>query len=179
MKEYSLNKSLIQFSSFDSSQSVRLITYFNNLSQQSKSRFGPHPFNGESIAELAGNTEKYKMYVAVNPDDNSIVAYAIVLVGWLESDAPRLLSYGLIPQKGDCTFAPSVADSWQSRGVGSDFFRFILDDLKTFFQLERIILWGGVQSSNHKAVGFYKKHGFTVLGEFEHNGGNFDMLLNI
>lgn len=179
MNHSKANKNQIHFSPFDLSQSARLISYFNSLSEESKSRFGPHPFTEESIDELASKPEKYKIYVAVNSEDNSIVAYSIVLFGWLEFDTPRLFSYGLSPQKGDCTFAPSVADSCQSIGIGSDLFRFIVEDLKAHFQIRRIILWGGVQKSNHRAVNFYKKHGFNTLGEFEHNGGNFDMILNL
>jgi ribosomal protein S18 acetylase RimI-like enzyme len=174
-----LNKAVVQFRRFDPSLTEKLISYFNQLSPESKSRFGPHPFTGESIAKLAVNQEKYKMYVAVIPGNNSIVAYAIVLVGWLQFDSPRLLSYGLTPQKGDFTFAPSVSDCWQSKGVGSDFFGFILDDLIACYQVKRLILWGGVQKTNHKAIGFYKKHGFTTLGEFEHQGINSDMMLKL
>lgn len=173
------NKSKILFSSFEPSYSDKLHSYFNSLNEETKSRFGPHPFTRESIDELAGNPEKYKMYIGVNSEDNSIVAYAIALFDWLESDTPRFLSYGITQQKGDCTFAPSVADSWQSKGIGSDLFRFIVKDLKAYIQIKRIILWGGVQSGNYKALNFYKKHGFNTLGEFEHSGSNFDMILNL
>lgn len=173
------NKSLVFFTPLEIAHFDKLISYFNQLGPESKSRFGPHPFTRESISELAGNPEKYSMYVAVNSIDNSIVAYSIIQFGWLEFDTPRLLTYGLTPSKRDCTFAPSVSDNWQSRGIGSDFFHFILADLKTTYEIKRMILWGGVKSSNIKALGFYNKHGFTTLGEFEQNGSNFDMILDL
>ena len=85
----------------------------------------------------------------------------------------------VFPSKKDCTMAPSVADKWQSRGLGSTFFQYVANQLKTAEKLERIILWGGVQSTNNKAIGFYRKLGFRVLGEFTHNGNNFDMALDL
>jgi len=45
--------------------------------------------------------------------------------------------------------------------------------------IRRIILWGGVQAGNEKAVRYYLKHGFRTSGQFEHNGNNFDMILDI
>ena len=39
-------------------------------------------------------------------------------------------------------------------------------------------LWGGVQCNNEKAVNFYLKHGFRILGQFEYNGWNYDMVLD-
>lgn len=43
---------------------------------------------------------------------------------------------------------------------------------------KRIILWGGVQAGNEKAVSYYLKHGFRTVGQFEHNGNNYDMILD-
>ena len=45
--------------------------------------------------------------------------------------------------------------------------------------VNRIVLWGGVQATNEKAVNFYKKHGFIELGHFEHNGSNVDMVKDL
>jgi hypothetical protein len=46
-------------------------------------------------------------------------------------------------------------------------------------ETNRIILWGGVQVENKKAVGYYLKNGFSILGQFEYNGANYDMVLDI
>ena len=40
-------------------------------------------------------------------------------------------AYGIMPDEAsDYTFAPSVADNWQSCGIGSFMLGFILDELK-------------------------------------------------
>jgi diamine N-acetyltransferase len=91
-------------------------------------------------------------------------------------DADRLNSYGLALNYTTCfSFTPSVADHWQSHDIGKALFNFILSDLKTK-GIKKIILWGGVQEDNKKAVNFYTKAGFKTLGTFEYNGSNFDML---
>jgi len=95
------------------------------------------------------------------------------------ADRERYLSYGMeLKHQSDCEFAPSVADAWQSCGIGNAMFQFILEELKKT-DIQRIVLWGGVQADNEKAVNYYLKHGFKQIGQFTHNGENFDMVLEI
>lgn len=104
-----------------------------------------------------------------------MIAYAIIRVGYLEHDNPRLSSYGLqLNHQTDSTFAPSVADDWQGKGLGKELFAFILPELSAR-GINRIILWGGVQSNNERAVRYYQKLGFQSLGHFEYHGMNTDM----
>lgn len=84
----------------------------------------------------------------------------------------------MLSNTSDCTFAPSVADAWQSCGVGNSLFQFILSSLKAT-EVKRIILWGGVQIDNEKAVNYYKKNAFKTLGQFYYNGENYDMVLDV
>ena len=43
---------------------------------------------------------------------------------------------------------------------------------------KNLVLWGGVQATNYRAVHFYKKLGFQTIGSFWHDGkDNFDMVL--
>ena len=170
---------LITFQRFEKKYLDNLLNYLNALSSESKSRFGPHPFTSEAVTKLFEDSENFILYLAVIKESDKIVAYTIVKKGWLPFDAPRLNSYNLFPSIKDCTMAPSVTDNWQSRSLGSNFFQYVANQLKTAEKLERIILWGGVQSTNNKAIIFYKKLGFRVLREFTHNGNNFDMALDL
>ena len=157
----------------------KLTYYLQHLQPETTRRFGPHSFDRETIGGLFENTESYLGYIALDMDSDEVVAYSIVKKGFLEHDSLRLRSYGLtLDAKTDCTFAPSVADAWQSLGVGNSLFQFVLSDLQTL-GLKRIILWGGVQCSNTRAVNYYIKNGFTTLGQFEYNGDNYDMVLNV
>jgi diamine N-acetyltransferase len=156
-----------------------LATYFQDLSSESKSRFGPHSFHKETIIELFKQPELYRLYIAFDINTNRIAAYSIVKFGWVHHEVPRLNSYGLTENpKTDCTFAPSVADSYQSNGIGSKMLQFIINDLANI-NIDRIFLWGGVQIDNEKAVNFYKKYAFNILGYFEYNGQNIDMFLHL
>jgi GNAT superfamily N-acetyltransferase len=59
----------------------------------------------------------------------------------------------------DYIFAPSVVDAHQSQGIGTVLLSFVESELRKL-GLENIILWGGVQQRNQKAVQFYKKKWF-------------------
>ena len=78
----------------------------------------------------------------------------------------------------DFTIAPSVADHYQSKGIGSKMLQFVIDDIKAK-GAKRLVLWGGVQKTNVKAIRFYSKFGFNTLGEFDYNGLNLDMSLDL
>jgi GNAT superfamily N-acetyltransferase len=117
--------------------------------------------------------------VAIDADTREIVAYSIVKVGFFEHDRLRLEGYGLkLHPTTDCNYAPSVADTWQGCGLGNAMFQQIKSDLSAI-GIQRMILWGGVQSNNEKAIRFYRKNGFKTLGTFEYNGWNEDMILEI
>lgn len=157
----------------------QLAEYLQHLSPETVKRFGPHGFDKQSISNVYQNTDQFTGYIALDTETNDIIAYSIIKRGYLEHDGYRLQSYGFtLSDTNDCTFAPSVADLWQSQGIGNSLFHFILTDLKTM-GIKRIILWGGVQSNNYKAVNYYLKNGFRKLGQFEYNGSNDDMVLEI
>ena len=157
----------------------KLTIYFQKLGPETLKRYGPHKFDKQSLIELYQNSAIYTVYIAEDIETSYIIAYSVIKAGYLEHDSMRLQSYSLkLNPKTDCTFAPSVADEWQSYGIGNSLFHYMLADLK-MNSIKRIILWGGVQSDNQKAVNYYLKNGFRVMGEFEYNGPNYDMILEI
>lgn len=157
----------------------RLYDYLQNLSAESKRRFGPHSFDRQSIEDFYQKPEEQLGYLALDPATRAIVAYAIVKVGFFEHDRFRLEGYGLkLDSRTDCNYAPSVADAWQGCGLGNAMFQQIKSDLSAG-GITRMILWGGVQSDNEKAIRFYRKNGFKTLGSFEYHGMNEDMILEI
>lgn len=165
-----------RFSLFESED---LSNYLNDLSPESKRRFGRHSFDVDSICGLYSNSDAYVGYVAREITHGKIISYCVVKHGILEHDKFRLESYGLEPDKaGVCTFAPSVSDDYQNKGVGNLMFDYIVSHLKSI-NVKRIILWGGVQATNEGAFAFYLKQGFNILGKFEHNGDNYDMIFYI
>lgn len=172
------NNQMIQLRQLSDGDTGTLVSYLSGLSTESRKRFGPHPFDWDSVEAFYRQPEN-RGYVAVVPESGEIIAYAILRSGFLLHDSARLESYGLtLNHNTDCTFAPSVADSWQNCGIGDLLFQFIRSEMKEN-GLKRIILWGGVQADNDKAVNFYRKNGFQALGCFEYNGLNLDMALEL
>lgn len=156
-----------------------LYTYLTHLSPETKKRFGPHKFDKQSIFDFYRESDKNMGYITLDNENHSIIGYFIIKKGFLAHDRERLEGYHLtLDNHTDCTFAPSVADHWQGSGVGKLVFQFILSDLKKM-KFSRIILWGGVQSDNNRAVNYYINLGFKTLGQFSHNGNNLDMIYSI
>ena len=173
------NHKKIFLEKLDLNNTGKLSNYLQQLSDETKKRFGPHPFDERSILDLYTSSDNYLGYIAIDIETAMIIAYSIIKTGYLEHDRPRLESYGItLNKETDCTFAPSVADQWQSMGIGKKLFQFILSDLKAM-HIKRIILWGGVQVNNEKAVKYYLQNGFNILGQFYYQGENYDMTLDI
>lgn len=156
----------------------KLFEYFDqHFSKESKSRFGPHPFDKETINEICRNpNEEITRYVAIDEHGN-IIAYMLIqqgMIGWDKKRyAERNQSYD---HSFSVTFAPSVEDAWQSSGVASVMNSIIENDLRKR-NIQNIILWGGVQATNEKAINFYKKLGYQFIASFWHDGkDNHDMV---
>ncbi len=108
-----------------------LHNYLEQLSIETRQRFGPHRFDLPSIIEQYADPDKYLGYIAIDNSTGNVVAYSIVKKGILAHDRERLQSYGLhLDDISDYTFAPSVADDWQGKGVGQFVFRYICSELK-------------------------------------------------
>ena len=156
-----------------------LSQYLHALSPLSRSRFGPHGYDIHSLEQFFLRPDAPSAFVARETMHHQIIAYALLKHGFLDHDALRLQSYGLLLDAAtDATFAPSVADTWQSKGIGSALLEFVIHEARSK-GIHRIILWGGVQSGNPQAVRLYEKFGFRKLGYFEYYGENLDMVLEI
>jgi GNAT superfamily N-acetyltransferase len=159
--------------------------YFLNLSADTKRRYGPHPFDRETAERLC---------VSTNPEDTlrmiallgsgasqRVVAYFILILGIRQDDAARYEKLAIpLQAHTDCTLAPSVADDFQAKGLGSALMKRLIEIAKTLGR-RRMVLWGGTQATNDRAIHFYHKHGFRTVGEFQEPPGfnNYDMILDL
>jgi GNAT superfamily N-acetyltransferase len=166
----------VQIQTFSTTQTSRLVEYFEKLSILSKQRFAPHGFNEHDILQIFQHPSTFIAFTVSELNLHQIIAYAIVNLKIPEDEANRFRNYGLHINQHDALFAPSVADAWQGTGVGTHLLTFSKDYLKKF-GVKRLLLWGGVQSSNEQAKKYYLKQDFQYLGSFEHNGLNEDMIL--
>ncbi len=157
--------------------------YFLRLSEETRRRFGPHPFTMEQAQKLCAEINYYDtlrlIAVTEKGGQPQVIAYFILQLGIKEAEKKRYQAHGMVLDEcKDCTFAPSVADAYQNRGLGSTLMPKILD-LARRFGFQRMVLMGGTQATNYRAIHFYEKFGFRKVGDFLTKGGvnNHDMIL--
>ena len=157
----------------------KLAEYLHEVSDEVKNHFGPHHFNKQAILEFYSWPHENIGFVAEDVANEAIIAYSIIKCGYLPHDKERWEAYGFdLDAIKCCTFAPSVTDNWQGIGIGKHMLQYILKELAVS-GIQRVILWGGVQSDNTKAIRFYESFGFETVGSFEHFGSNYDMMLSV
>jgi GNAT superfamily N-acetyltransferase len=159
--------------------------YFTGLGEETRRRYGPHPFDQATADTICAEIAQSNAirFIAVTGDDSEeqVVAYFILVVGVLTSDVRRYQEIGLpLDPETDCTLAPSVADAYQSRGLGSLVFTHVRQVARQLGK-KRIVLWGGVQATNERGKRFYAKNGFRYVNSFEHPPGtdNDNMILDL
>lgn len=158
-----------------------LTAYFNDLSEQTKRYFAPHSFIEETVRHICQtlNPNEIVRLIATPVDEPKIIAYVLLLSGATPSDRARYDALGIpVNPETDCSMAPSIADAYQSRGLGNHLMNTVLTIARSMHK-QRIILWGGVQARNERAIQYYRKYGFVDVGQFENDVLNYDMCLNL
>lgn len=153
--------------------------FLSSLSLATNRLYQPHPLTSEAAQTICENLDYTAQlpYVAVTPN-GTITAYFLFDFQHSEPEFARYKGYGVtIDSTQDCRFAPVVADAYQGKGLGAAVFKALLPILREL-SLRSLILSGGTQEGNERAIAFYKKIGFTLMGEFEENNMlNYDMRL--
>jgi GNAT superfamily N-acetyltransferase len=159
--------------------------YFLGLSERTKRQFGPHPFD-QATADLLCATlappHLLRMIAVINGDAGEQVIAYFILVLTLSEDTLRHYTERGVPldPQTDCLVAPSVADIWQSRGVGRMLIRQIMQYARRLGQ-RRMVLLGGVYFTNTDAFRFYQTMGFHIVGSFANAAGamSYDMICDL
>ena len=159
--------------------------YFLGLSAQTRGLYAPHPFDMDTAARLCADLDvgAQLRFVGVTGADGDpgIMSYIIVGMGPGQSQVQRyeVLGITLDPQR-TCWLAPSVADRYQSRGVGFMLMQPILGWVRQL-GFRQMVLSGGTRAENHRAIRFYTKLGFRRVGSFQTQGNvdNHDMILDL
>lgn len=150
----------------DSSQ---LFHYFQNLSAHTQHRFSPHSFDLATVEAICYAQKDFR-FVIENTENQQIIGYCIANRGFSENDKKRFLTNGVdLDDTQTCSFAPSVADDFQGMGLGQKLFDWMISELKKH-KIKNLVLLGGVQQNNTKAVAYYQKLGFHTAGSFERDG---------
>lgn len=178
MKALLKNNKPVQIRLLQKEDRESLYNYLQLLSPESRSRFGPHSFDWRTVHAIFDQPDTtIQRYVAIDETNNNMVAYMLIKQGMIKEDQQRYAERNqFFDDATTVTFAPSVADDWQSTGLGSVMATFIEAELNKK-NIRHIILWGGVQATNVKAVNFYKKLGYRFIASFWYdNKDNHDMV---
>ncbi|MDW3195215.1 MAG: GNAT family N-acetyltransferase [Cytophagales bacterium] len=154
----------------------QLIQYFDSLSEKTRSFYGPHPFDEPTLRALCdGSYESFKAFVVT--EQTSIIGYTVIKQGYSEGELYRYPNYDIIMDSTNhFLYAPSISDAHQSKGIGSIMLAYIENYLQPQ-AATHLVLWGGVQARNQRAIRYYEKNGFFKLGEFHYDGlDNWDMV---
>ncbi len=159
--------------------------YFLGLSPATTRLYGPHPFDRATAEMLCANTDPVQTLRMIGTiqgaEGECVIAYMILILGVRAADVERYDRRGIpLNADTDCTLAPSVADAYQSKGLGS----LLLTQLKQLARRvgrTRMVLWEGTKGNNHRAIHYYHKNGFRTVGEFQEPPGvnNYDMIMDL
>lgn len=179
------NGEIVQFRPLQVDDTTRLGSYFEALSQETRSRYGPHKFTmavAEELCNQIGRDDTVRMIAVTGQDEAAaIIAYFILDFAIPPEEHKRYLGHGItLNNRVDCRLAPSVADRYQNTGVGSALMPKCKEVVR-WFGYQRMILMGGVLVRNPRAVHFYQKHGFRKVGDFheETDKASYDMILSL
>jgi diamine N-acetyltransferase len=156
----------------------RLATYFEGLSSATTTRFQPHPLTrtqATALCSAIGTTTPTMRLVLEHGAD--IIGYFILEPSLLPDDAARYAEQGITLAAGlDLFFAPSVADAWQDRGLSSLAMPHLIALARTA-GARSLVLMGGTQATNARAIRFYEKFGFEGHGGYQTELWNHNMRL--
>lgn len=166
------------FRPLQTGDAARLAAYFAGLSAATRARFGPHPLTAVHAFALCAATEPAVVrYVLLTTDEHAIVGYFILDFGPAPHEALRYAEQGIRLETGrDPVFAPSIADDYQNTGLASAVMPHIIGAARAR-GARSLVLMGGTQASNARAIAFYEKHGFVRCGGYWTDQYNYDMRL--
>ncbi len=166
-----------------------LTAYFEGLSAQTRSFYGPHPFDRATAGRLCATIDPSRTvrFVALIDDgtpDARIIGYMILTRDIGPGDIARYAAYDVpLDPAMTASLAPSIADAFQEQGLGTAMARHVIDCARAA-GLRRVILMGGVQARNERGRRMYERLGFVTQGEFDvrRDGiliDNYDMALDL
>ena len=179
---FSKNNEEFFFRELESNDGKILGNFFLNLSENTTSKFGPHPLTKECANELCNAINEINIQRFIVVKNEVVAGYFILDFNVYENEIARYQQSGFILESNlDPVFAPCIADNYQNSGIASRSMSLIIQIAKKA-NLRRIVLMGGTQEPNILARSFYNKFGFKEYGTFytDHNQlNNIDMMLEL
>jgi len=161
----------LTFRPLDRADAAILGTYFLSLSEDTTRRYGPHPFDQPTAERFCASIdfgEAVRMVATIPASGGEqVIAYFILQLDAPQAERERYAAAGIaLDPRTDCIIAPSLADAYQNRGLGTPLMEHIFR-IAGRLGRKHILLNGGVYLTNERAVHYYEKLGFMRVGMFE------------
>lgn len=161
---------------FASGDAAALADYFDRLSPESRARFQPHPLTRDAAESICARRDEPAIRLVLW-NAGAIVGYFILEPRMSPHEAARYAAFGIaLESESDWLFAPSVADGYQGRGLASLAMPHLIGLAKRR-GARSLVLMGGTQAGNARAIAFYEKFGFQRHGGYQTHVFNHDMRL--
>lgn len=147
-----------------------LFGYFEALPAESKHFFGPHHFD-RVTAELMCQSPPSHWRILVAESDGRIVAYFILSLEVGAEDLARMPS--VEPATTACV-APSVLPEARGTGLAVAMMHRLFERARQEGRTHAVLM-GGMSVTNERALAYYYKCGFTVIGEWGSDPLKYDM----
>jgi len=159
-----------------------LTSFLENLSTETRRLSTFDSYDKVTAAGLCDAINKYdKLRFVLESQSKEIVGLIEFTLDIPQNVIDTYTTYGLPLDTGyTCRFGPTLADKYQSKGLGTLLFPYVVKIAKLLGK-KHIILYGGVFADNFRAIKYYEKHGFKIAGKYNNDDGieNLDMILNI
>ncbi|GAB2682846.1 hypothetical protein GCM10027036_41290 [Flavihumibacter cheonanensis] len=152
-----------------------IVNFYQQLQEATRRLYAPHSMDRESLQQQIADPAHLMLLTFV---EEELAGYQVFLKGAFPWERDRYMQYGMAIHQETASYAPVLGDGYQGRGAGTLMLTQALPYLKDA-GITRLILWGGVQCANIRAVNFYLKNGFRIVGYFEWEGANYDMISTI
>jgi diamine N-acetyltransferase len=144
--------------------------YFLSLSEATTSLYGPHPFDqatADSLCATINYADTIRMIATIPAaSQEQVIAYFILQLSVSEGELQRYAEAGVtIDAQVDCLIAPSVADAYQSQGLGTPLMLYMFQVARRLGR-KHMVLMGGVFAHNARAYHYYQKVGFKYVDTF-------------
>jgi GNAT superfamily N-acetyltransferase len=158
------------------SDAEALGAFFAGLSAETRRRYQPHPLTADFARELCGAASSTAWRLVIDRA-GELVGYFILETRMSEHEAGRYRTQGIeLASDRDWLFAPVVADACQNLGLASLAMPHLLR-LAREQGARSLVLMGGTQATNARAIAFYGKFGFQRCGGYQTEVFNHDMRL--
>jgi GNAT superfamily N-acetyltransferase len=151
-----------------------LFDFFERFPAESKAFFAPHGFDLETCKGVCRQSSDH-FHALVADFNGMIVAYFILSLVVHSSDLERMPS---LDADTTVSVAPSVSPEFRGTGIAVEMMQRLFERARQA-EKKRAVLMGGMSVTNERALAYYYKCGFKMIGEWGSDPLKYDMALDL